>query len=55
MQEQGVAPVNRGRTGRGGSGQRLKERREGGARWDEEYKRAVAAAEESRKAVTQTL
>lgn len=55
MREQGVAPANRGRTDRGGSGQRLQERREGGARWDEGYKRAVAAAEDSRKAATQTL
>ena len=55
MREQGVAQVNSGRTGRGGSGQRLKERREGGARWDAGYKRAVAAAKDSRKAATQTL
>lgn len=55
MREQGVAPANRGRTGRGGSGQRLQERREGGARWDEGYKCAGAAAEDSRKAATQIL
>lgn len=55
MQEQGVCSGEQRPHRQGREWSALQERREGGARWDEGYKRAVVAAEESRKAVTQTL